>query len=323
MASASSESSVINFINNIWTDNSVENQQLSPSEIPVDSPNPMMMMMMSNDDQPAPHIQLENYNSPVKSGDEANKQENRIEQMITNNTEECIKKDDNTFQDNSKVTDMQVDDEKIPNEDKTYVEPNTTHDSSAQKSTIEPSPGEKRKRTPSIDEKKDKTIEECEEEELKPKREKQTSDEYCWRCHRDSVESFCSTCPRSWHRKCIGGTSISSSEMNWICGECACILKAENPSTQSPIMANLTVEQLCMILRYIVERLRMTAGSEPFWKAVDLEEVPNYLEYIIKPMDLALLESNIRDKMYGSTEAFMADAKWILHNCIVFNTCKY
>ncbi|KAF7991174.1 hypothetical protein HCN44_002736 [Aphidius gifuensis] len=340
MASASSESSVINFINNIWTDNSVENQQLSPSELPVDSPNPMMMMMMNNDDQPAPSIQLENYNSPVKSGDEAKKQENPTEQMITNNAEEYLKKDDNTFQDNSQVTDMQVDDnnittkeiEKIPNttvmdvetpiEDKNYVEPSTTHDSSAQKSIIEPSPGEKRKRSASIDEKKDKTIEKCEEEqESKSKREKQTSDEYCWRCHRDSVESFCSTCPRSWHRKCIGGTSISSSEMNWICGECACILKAENPSTQSPIMANLTVEQLCMILRYIVERLRMTAGSEPFWKAVDLDEVPNYLEYIVKPMDLALLESNIRDKMYGSTEAFMADAKWILHNCIVFNTC--
>lgn len=49
--------------------------------------------------------------------------------------------------------------------------------------------------------------------------------------------------------------------------------------------------------------------------------MPNYLEYVIKPMDLSLLEANVRSKLYGSTDAFMADAKWIQHNCIVFNTC--
>jgi hypothetical protein len=39
-------------------------------------------------------------------------------------------------------------------------------------------------------------------------------------------------------------------------------------------------------------------------------------------MDLSLLERNIKKRMYGSTEAFVADTKWILHNCIIFNTCK-
>ncbi len=28
---------------------------------------------------------------------------------------------------------------------------------------------------------------------------------------------------------------------------------------------------------------------------------------------------NIKKKMYGSTEAFLADVKWILHNCIIYN----
>jgi len=27
--------------------------------------------------------------------------------------------------------------------------------------------------------------------------------------------------------------------------------------------------------------------------------------------------------MYGCTEAFLADAKWILHNCIIYNGGKY
>lgn len=47
------------------------------------------------------------------------------------------------------------------------------------------------------------------------------------------------------------------------------------------------------------------------------------MEYVVKPMDLCLLENNIKSKLYGSTDAFMADAKWIQHNCIVFNTCKF
>lgn len=40
-------------------------------------------------------------------------------------------------------------------------------------------------------------------------------------------------------------------------------------------------------------------------------------------MDLTTLESNIRNNVYGSTVAFMADAKWILHNSIIYNSCKY
>ncbi|KAH0509707.1 Protein kinase C-binding protein 1 [Microtus ochrogaster] len=36
-------------------------------------------------------------------------------------------------------------------------------------------------------------------------------------------------------------------------------------------------------------------------------------------MDLCTLEKNAEKKMYGCTEAFLADVKWILHNCIFYN----
>ena len=36
----------------------------------------------------------------------------------------------------------------------------------------------------------------------------------------------------------------------------------------------------------------------------------NYLEFSFK---------NIDDRVYGSTEAFLADTKWILHNCTIYN----
>jgi hypothetical protein len=62
--------------------------------------------------------------------------------------------------------------------------------------------------------------------------------------------------------------------------------------------------------------------AEPFWKAVDVTEFSQYREYVAHPMDLSLLDRNIKRRMYGSTEAFVADTKWVLHNCIIFNTCK-
>ncbi|KAG7205798.1 hypothetical protein KM043_007743 [Ampulex compressa] len=177
----------------------------------------------------------------------------------------------------------------------------------------------KRKRKSTIIPEKDSPTEEN-HTRSKRKKTKSVSDKYCWRCHKESVEAFCSACPRSWHRRCIGGMPPSSVE-NWICGECATILRAENAETRSTTMAHLTVEQLCLLLKYVVERMRDYAGSEPFTEPVELSEAPNYMDYVVKPMDLNLLEANVQAKLYGSTDAFMADAKWIQHNCIVFNTC--
>ncbi|XP_060813477.1 MYND-type zinc finger-containing chromatin reader ZMYND8 isoform X1 [Bombus pascuorum] len=158
------------------------------------------------------------------------------------------------------------------------------------------------------------------ENNLRNKRRKRNiNDKFCWRCHKESVEAHCSACPRSWHRKCIG--MQQSIIQNWICGECAAILQAENAETRSTAMAQLSVDQLCLLLKHVVDIMREYPGSEPFWKPVELSEAPNYLDYVVKPMDLSLLESNVRAKLYGSTDAFMADAKWIQHNCIVFNTC--
>uniref|UniRef100_A0A4W5PFK8 Zinc finger MYND-type containing 8 n=1 Tax=Hucho hucho TaxID=62062 RepID=A0A4W5PFK8_9TELE len=59
--------------------------------------------------------------------------------------------------------------------------------------------------------------------------------------------------------------------------------------------------------------------TEPFQKPVSLEQHPDYAEYIFHAMDLCTLEKNTKKKMYGCTEAFLADVKWILHNCIIYN----
>jgi hypothetical protein len=47
-----------------------------------------------------------------------------------------------------------------------------------------------------------------------------------------------------------------------------------------------------------------------------------YSDYIIHPMDFETIEKNINLKKYRSTEAFLGDIKWILHNSIIYNGSK-
>lgn len=85
-------------------------------------------------------------------------------------------------------------------------------------------------------------------------------------------------------------------------------------------MRLLSLEQLCTLLKHALVRMKSVANSEPFLKPVDPVQFPAYKDYISCPMDLQSMERNIRRKQYGSTEAMLADCKWILHNCIIFNS---
>lgn len=93
---------------------------------------------------------------------------------------------------------------------------------------------------------------------------------------------------------------------------------AECIETQSKAMTMLNLEQLSYLLKFALQKMKQP-GTEPFQKPVSLEQHPDYAEYIFHPMDLCTLERNIKKKMYGCTEAFLADVKWILHNCIIYN----
>ncbi|KAL3280862.1 hypothetical protein HHI36_004090 [Cryptolaemus montrouzieri] len=147
---------------------------------------------------------------------------------------------------------------------------------------------------------------------------KPNKDIFCWRCHREGVNICCETCPRSYHQKCLKQT-ISNVE-NWPCPECVAILKAESTQTRSPAMKGMTLEHLCSLLKFAVKRMIECNGSEPFLHPVNDKDFPEYKKYIIQPMNLTLLEKNIKENLYGSTQAFEADAKWILHNSIIFNS---
>ncbi len=85
-------------------------------------------------------------------------------------------------------------------------------------------------------------------------------------------------------------------------------------------MKLLTVDQLGVLLKHALGRMRNVTNIEPFLTPVDLTMFPAYKDYVFFPMDLSTIEKNVKKKQYGSTEAFLADVKWILHNCIIFNS---
>ncbi|ELT95529.1 hypothetical protein CAPTEDRAFT_219104 [Capitella teleta] len=141
------------------------------------------------------------------------------------------------------------------------------------------------------------------------------SDAFCWLCHKENDVIVCSLCPRVYHLKCMG---IEAPGADWACPECEAMMKAECLDTRSKAMSMVNVDTLCILLTYAMERMKHSE-CEPFMKPVNTSKVSNYDDYVLHPMDLGTLEKNIQRKEYGCTEAFLADAKWILHNCIVFN----
>ncbi|KYB27503.1 MYND-type zinc finger-containing chromatin reader ZMYND8 isoform X1 [Tribolium castaneum] len=147
---------------------------------------------------------------------------------------------------------------------------------------------------------------------------KPNKDIFCWRCHHDGVQVACETCPRAYHLRCLKQT-ITDLE-HWPCPECVAILKAENTQTRSKAMKGMSLEHLCNLLKFAVKRMIQCNGSEPFIHPVDEKQFPEYRNYIVQPMTLTMLEKNIKDNAYGSTQAFESDAKWILHNSIIFNS---
>ncbi|XP_060064439.1 MYND-type zinc finger-containing chromatin reader ZMYND8-like isoform X2 [Ylistrum balloti] len=142
------------------------------------------------------------------------------------------------------------------------------------------------------------------------------NDYFCWLCHKEGTVICCELCPRVYHTKCLNlGLKLPK---DWVCPECEKIMRAECIDTRSKAMSMISIDTLCTLLKYALERMTHQ-GSDPFMKPVDLNAVPYYTDYIYNAMDLGQLERNIKKKLYGCTEAFLADAKWILHNCIIFN----
>ncbi|CAF0957614.1 unnamed protein product [Adineta steineri] len=131
------------------------------------------------------------------------------------------------------------------------------------------------------------------------------NDLYCFECHDEGDVICCDSCPRVYHPKCLSLTTLPDGD--WTCPECKI--------TQSPFnITNHSMNEFHTMLKYAVRRMKSHPQATPFMRPVDSKQMPEYLDYIIHPMDLETIDKNIDLKKYTSTDAFIADVKWITHN---------
>lgn len=159
-------------------------------------------------------------------------------------------------------------------------------------------------------------------------------DYFCWVCHRDDVNISCVECPRSYHVKCIptdappqpkGKKVVPSipSLQNWTCTECKLISDGDERKTSpDSMLATISEEVFINLLKYALQTIKQT--SEPsFHQPVSHQDFPEYRDFILHPMDFLTMEKKVRKGEYKSTDAFLADVKWILHNCYIFNDVNH
>ena len=86
------------------------------------------------------------------------------------------------------------------------------------------------------------------------------NDCYCWICHKEGDVICCETCPRVFHLKCIQMETAPTDE--WVCPECILMMTAENMDTRSRAMRLSTVDQLCVLLKHALSRMRTVSGMQ-------------------------------------------------------------
>ncbi|GIY75055.1 protein kinase C-binding protein 1, partial [Caerostris extrusa] len=116
-----------------------------------------------------------------------------------------------------------------------------------------------------------------------------TNDCYCWVCHRENVTLTCIACPRAFHQKCAGNYVDMNDYKDWVCPECKRILQAENVDTQSTVLSEISLDKLCSLLKFSLNKMKHRAGVA-FHQPVSLDHYPMYLHYIINQWIFSLLE---------------------------------
>ncbi|KAN0059942.1 hypothetical protein ACQY0O_007915 [Thecaphora frezii] len=90
-------------------------------------------------------------------------------------------------------------------------------------------------------------------------------------------------------------------------------------SSGSRPIKRLRSKGLYEALPKLIDNLKRRDSYKFFWEPVDLEEVPNYLDYISHPMDLGTMEEKVRDRIYSHMDEFKRDFLLVVENAQTFN----
>lgn len=142
-------------------------------------------------------------------------------------------------------------------------------------------------------------------------------DKFCWRCKtcEPGLET-CSGCIRCFHPVCLKlSPAFFIVEKNWNCPEC---IKGDSQIDDKPAKdMKLKQDSLTVSLKFTMKRMQQLKGSA-ILNPLDKEQFPNYDEYVTKHIDLTTLQNSIAEQKYSTTEAFLADVSWMLHNATIY-----
>lgn len=69
----------------------------------------------------------------------------------------------------------------------------------------------------------------------------------------------------------------------------------------------------------ILKTLMLHKDSWPFRQAVNMREVPDYLELVKTPMDLGTIREKLNSAEYSDAESFVADVRLVFSNSDKYN----
>uniref|UniRef100_A0A671G5X4 Bromodomain and PHD finger containing 3 n=1 Tax=Rhinolophus ferrumequinum TaxID=59479 RepID=A0A671G5X4_RHIFE len=95
-------------------------------------------------------------------------------------------------------------------------------------------------------------------------------------------------------------------------------LKREQVKVQQAAM-ELELMPFNVLLRTTLDLLQEKDPAHIFAEPVNLSEVPDYLEFISKPMDFSTMRRKLESHLYFTLEAFEEDFNLIVTNCMKYN----
>lgn len=150
-------------------------------------------------------------------------------------------------------------------------------------------------------------------------------DKFCWRCKTSEPGlETCAGCIRCFHPVCLKlNPAFFIVEKKWNCPECIKlqpVIDEGGGSKEDGKPAKdgkLKIDSLIVSLKFALKRMQMLKGSNLF-NPLDKQLYPHYDEYVTYHMDLEMIQKNVADRKYRTTEEFLADVSWILHNASIY-----
>uniref|UniRef100_A0AAG5CTI2 Protein kinase C-binding protein 1 n=1 Tax=Anopheles atroparvus TaxID=41427 RepID=A0AAG5CTI2_ANOAO len=142
-------------------------------------------------------------------------------------------------------------------------------------------------------------------------------DRFCFRCKiaKNDCLVGCSTCIRSFHKGCARPTY---SEATWSCHDCRASTLAHE-TKPFPTEGDVNLPEC---LKYALESILYSADVNRLFNPVDKTAISLYESVVTNHMDLATISDKVEAKKYATTEDFLSDLSWIVHNMTICRDTK-